>query len=332
MKTLVKQSLVNVRNNLFKIIYGLLLLFVIICIVANPTKYSKIAFKGLEVWVKILVPTLLPFFILTKLFASSGMIQPLTVLFAPVTKKLYKCPKISAYVFLMSILTGYPVGSKLVADLYNSGQISKNDAIKTTSFTSNSGPMFILGSVGIGMFANKTMGIIILISHIIGALLNGLIYRNIKYEKTFMQNNYISTQNTNFSETIMSSINSILLIGGVICFSFVLVEVITTSSLFNNFLNVISFGKINKEVLTSIFCGIGEITKGCLMLSQTILSKQIATILSTFIISFGGVSTILQAMAFLKNIVPTKVFVLQKITHALCSTFVCVIICLFVHI
>jgi len=165
-------------------------------------------------------------------------------------------------VFFLSILSGYPVGSKIIADLYKSNEISKTDAIKTASFCSNSGPMFILGSVAIGMFANKTMGILILISHIFGALFNGVIYRNLGANNTlrtktkhlkkqpknnkininknldnkdtnnvdFSGNNLVqkeqsanqSKQNINLTESVNSSISSILLIGGVICFTFVI--------------------------------------------------------------------------------------------------------------
>ena len=394
MKTLVKQSKLKIPKLSF--IFGILLLVIIILIAINPAKYSTVAFNGLSVWAKVLVPSLLPFFVLTKLLASTGIIDDICKLFAPITTKLYNCPKQSAYVFLMSIITGYPVGSKLISDLYQNGQISKIQAIKTSSFCSTSGPMFILGTVAIGMFASPKMGYVILISHILGALLNGLFYRNIKdknlqpskncdlyisnnsenktsslldieknsitfnhltkeglnnkqhqqnsqsytspniqstqictiqktniLQKEESNNNIYQQQNFDFSQSIMSSVNSMLLIGGVICFTFVLLEVITTSSLFLSLIKCLNNLGINGSLISAIFCGFGEITKGCLMLSSTLISSHLATIISTFIISFGGISTFLQAYAFLKGIVPAKIFLLQKFTHAICATAIC---------
>jgi len=198
------------------------------------------------------------------------------------------------------------------------------------------------------------MGIVMLISHILGAMLNGLIYRNygkkttkqnLQYEQMYIYHNENSnikpTQNTHmqasktqtasfdFASSVVSSINSILLIGGVVCFTFVLLEVVTTSFVYDWFVNLFCKLGINPNLTNSIFCGIGEITKGCLNLSQVPLALNHATMLATFIISFGGISTMFQAMAFLKGIVPTKMFILQKFTHALCSTFVCFLLTLF---
>ena len=352
------KSIVNQCGNILKktnIFLGLFLLTIIILIAINPAKYSLVAFKGIEIWAKVLLPSLLPFFILTKLFASTGVVDGITKIFSPIMSKLYNCPSESAYVFFMSILTGYPVGSKLVSDLYNNGTFTREQAVRTTAFCSTSGPMFILGSVAIGMFCDRKMGIIILASHIIGALLNGLLYRNYgnerkknrirdknksvnglndknssKNENTTLDSNNIKNASINkespcidFSASVVSSVNSILLIGGVICFTFVLLEVITSSQLFSLIISLISKIGIDKNLLTAIFCGIGEITKGCMLLSQIPLSAFTSYCICTFIISFGGISTFLQAQAFLKNIVPSKIFLLQKATHAILSCMVC---------
>lgn len=324
MKQNVKQS--KKFHGKLDIIVPIFLLFVILTIAINPAKYSAVAFKGLEVWAKVLVPALLPFFILTKLFSSSSFLPHFTMAFSKPIKKLYKTPPISAYIFFMSIITGYPVGAKLVADFYQNGELSKADAVKTLSFSSNSGPMFILGSVAVGMFTNKTMGIILYVSHILGSLLNGLIYRNFKQKdkKNTIVLNYTNNKNqdVNFSESVNSSIASMLLIGGVICFTFVLIEAILSSHVYQ--LAMLGLAKLglHTDIITAIFSGIFEITKGCLMISSLPLSINTATLLCGFVIAFGGISTLLQAIVFTKNIIPTKFFILQKITHALCATFV----------
>lgn len=307
-------------------------LFIILCIAVNPFKYSQVALKGLEVWAKILVPSLLPFFILTKLFAKGNFLNDFTSIFAKPMKKIYKCPKQSVYIFFMSILSGYPVGAKLVADFYNSKQLSKEDAVKTLSFSANSGPMFILGSVAIGMFGYKKLGVVIYISHIVGSLLNGLIYRNYKSGK-IKSLDYESKNISSpamFAENVNSAISSVLLVGGVICFTFVLIEVVTSSFLFKKFLSVFGIVGFSPKLTSAIFSGVFEITKGCLMLSEICLPISIIAPICTFIISFGGISTLLQASVFTKGIISTKMFVLQKITHAVLSCLVCLILVVFV--
>ena len=51
------------------------------------------------------------------------------------------------------------------------------------SFCSTSGPMFIIGAVGAGMFNSTFAGYIMFTSHVLGAFLNGIIYRNIKVKE-----------------------------------------------------------------------------------------------------------------------------------------------------
>lgn len=329
MKSIVNQS--EKISNKSHIFLGIALFLIIVLIAINPAKYSVVAFKGLEVWAKILLPSLLPFFILTKLFSATGVIDGITKVFAPATKTLFNCPSDSAYVFLMSALTGYPVGSKLVSDLFYSGRLSQQQAVRTTAFCSNSGPMFILGSVAIGMFANRTMGYVILASHLLGALLNGVVYRNYGKGKSTEKNfNFVAEPNNlDFSASVASSVNSILLIGGVVCFTFVLLEFFTSNRIFALVMSLFDKIGLNAKVASAIFCGLAEITNGCLCLSSVALGGTALYCLLTFIISFGGISTFLQARAFLKDVVPLKVFLLQKITHAVLACAVCFVICLF---
>lgn len=320
----VKQS--EKKYNFFDIFIPTILAIIIALIAINPQKYSETAYNGIIIWAKVLIPTLFPFFVLSKLFTSCNLVCDISNIFKPITKRLFKSPPITAYVFFMSIITGYPVGCKLISDLYKNGQISKQNAKKAISFCSNSGPMFILGSVGIGMFSNAKIGYTILLCHILGAIINGMIYRGKLYD---LQQNEINTHHkkTSFSESVTESISSILLIGGVICFSFVVIEIITTSFLFNSIVDGIAGIGINKNIIISFFSGLCEITKGCLLVSSCGLTYQTSTMLCCFIISFGGVSTILQSTAFTQNIISIKGFVFRKFTHAIIST---ILSCLFI--
>ena len=164
-------------SNKFKINKNVILIFIIlillIAIVVNPAVYITSCLNGLVVWVTVVLPALLPFMFFTKTLTELGVADILATKFK-LFPKIFKVPSVAIYVFVLSILSGYPVGAKIVADLYENGSITKEEAYKITTFTSNSGPMFILGSVGIGMLASKKLGIIILISHILGALINGL--------------------------------------------------------------------------------------------------------------------------------------------------------------
>lgn len=306
----------------------LCLLFLIVALVISPQKYILVASSAIEVWAKILLPALLPFFIFTKLLIGLGCVKDISQIFGKGIYKVYKTPPISAFVFFISILSGYPVGSKVVCDLYTNGNIGKLDANKIITFTSNSGPMFIIGSVGIGMLSNKTFAYILYFSHILGALLNGLIYRNKRGENTFLRAKIYQSENQTLSSLVNSSIVSIMLVGGIIVVAFIIIEFLTSLNVFYPITYILSKLGIGESVSNALICGTFEITKGCLLASKIMCSNLVKLCILSAIISFGGLSTILQSMAFLQGIVSYKFFILQKITHSILSTFVCVILCL----
>ncbi|MEI3517742.1 MAG: hypothetical protein V8R50_10820 [Clostridia bacterium] len=77
---------------------------------------------------------------------------------------------------LMSVLSGYPMGAKIVGDLRRSSEISVGEAKRLMSFCSTSGPAFLIGAVGTGMLGSGFLGGIIAAAHYLGAAVNGMVY------------------------------------------------------------------------------------------------------------------------------------------------------------
>lgn len=300
------------------IIFSLFLIFIIINIIISPARFIQSAMDGISAWTFCVLPSVLPFMILTKLLSNLGTIEKVTNKFSTPMKKLYRTSSLSFFTFFMSILSGYPVGSKMVSDFYEDGKISRTDAFKMSSFCSNSGPMFIIGSVGIKMFNSATFGYILLISHILSALLNGLFYRNIKVREEMNEKVLKSEKNSDFASTIISSNQAILSVGAIIMFFFIVVECF--NPVFNLFPPVIS-GTIK---------GVLEITKGCLELSNLSISPKIILPITSFVITFGGISTIMQSVTLLKKVkLKTSLFTLFKFTQGVISSLITLILCLF---
>ena len=187
----------------------------LLAIIINPSIYIQSCLNGILVWGTIVLPSLLPFMFFTKTLSVLGIEEILNNKFK-FFSKIYNTPPCSLYVFFMSILSGYPVGAKMVSDLYENGTITRTQAFRISTFTSNSGPMFILGSVGIGMLANKKLGLIIFFSHIIGALINGLIYRKHKEEELIINKKNSIKTSFEIGDVMWNTVRSVLLIGGFI--------------------------------------------------------------------------------------------------------------------
>lgn len=301
------------KYNLFLSIF---VLFIIINMIISPALYIQQTLNGISAWAFNVLPSVLPFMFFTKVLTSLGILEKATKIFGHTTQKLFKTPPISSFVFLTSAVSGYPVGSKMTADLYQSGKITKAEAFKMCSFCSTSGPMFIVGAVGVGMLKNSIYGYIILASHLLGALLNGILYRNIKtHSDNDCQKKMVDkpTQN-DLSSIILDSCLSILSVGSIIAIFFVIITAI--SPLFSIF----------PSTIASFLEGIIEITKGCIGIANSVNSLW-AVPVCTFIISFGGISTIIQSITMLNKLkMPIKLFVLQKISHAFISTLISIII------
>ena len=308
------------EKNISSIIFTLLIVFFLINLIVFPKRYIETTLDGISAWAFNVLPSVFPFIFFTRCLSSLGQMEKVTRPFQKFSSALFKTPPISLYAFLMAILSGYPVGSKMVADLYMQGKITKKDAFKMSSFCSTSGPMFIIGAVGIGMFQNSTVGYILFISHIFGAFLNGLLYRNMKFKNIDnIDDKQIETKESiqskfDISEIVTTSAIAIISVGAIIAIFFIVIECLSP------ILNLLP------ETLSCFLQGIVEITKGCLSLS-TLSNVKLATVLSSFVISFGGISTLLQSITMLKSVeMPIKLFALQKFTHALLSALITIIL------
>lgn len=302
----------------FSFLISMLVIFVIIAMIVNPEKYIAVSLNSLLVWATVVLPAIFPFLLYSKFLTRLGIVDFFARLISPITKYLFNTDGISAYIYLISIISGYPVGAKLTTDLYADGRINRGSALRTMTYCANSGPMFILGTVGIGMFASVKAGYVILISHFFGAILNGIVYRKYRLnDQTFKQKKDSEQTCENFLySTAISSCNSMLIVGTYIVVFFILIEFFSSFYLSNS-------------IYSAIFNGLLEITHGCQDLSFLNISMSIKTILATFIITFGGVSTTMQSLAFLKKMkFSTPFFILLKFTHALFSTIICVLLVL----
>lgn len=314
-----------------KIFFPIIIFAFIILLLCSPAKFMAVALDGALVWATILLPSLFPFIFFSRLFTTFEVTQNLSKPFSRATQKLYHCPSDSAYIFLLSMLCGYPIGAKLISDLYLDGKISKGQAYRSVSFVSNCGPMFIIGSVGVGMLHSPKAGIIILICHILSSLLNGLIYRKSWKKFDYARLPAASEKNaqTSVSDIVFSSINSVLMVGGYVIIFFIVAEVFTSLTIFSPLCLPLEKIGINPQISEGILCGLLEITKGSKMLSTASSNLQVIVPACCFLITFGGFSTFMQSYAFLeKTGMKKSVLLIQKTTQALIATALCVVVSL----
>ena len=304
-----------------------LLGFVTIMLVVFPDRYADTTFTGIKVWAFNVLPSLLPFFFITALMTGTGSLTKITDKLSPVTRFLYRTGGISAYVQIMSFLSGYPVGVKIAADLYDRGVIDKYEVTKLSTFCSTSGPLFIVGSVGTAMFANKKAGIILLCAHLLSSVLCGVIFRFLPTGSDRPISADLTAKCDNvLYESIYSAVLSVAVVGGFIAVFFTFAAILSDVGVFIPIIKLLS-PVVGENDANGIAIGLIECTFACRTFSATLTPLSVS--LACGAISFGGLSVWCQSAVYLnKARADFKIFAFSKLTHTVLGFVICYVICM----
>ena len=151
--------------------------------ILHPEATFQGANYGLKTWATILVPSLLPFFIIADILVELGVVSLLGVLLEPLMRPVFKQPGAAGFVMAMGFTSGFPMGAVLTNTLYEKNLCTKEEASRLIAFTNNSSPLFLLVAVPVGMFQNPNLGILLAVSHYGANILLGIILGLLKSEK-----------------------------------------------------------------------------------------------------------------------------------------------------
>ena len=257
-----------------------------------PTITLKGAKTGLMLWFQTVLPTLLPFMIVSNLIMQLNVTDCLTAFFYPTLGKLLGLSKPGCYPFLIGMLSGYPVGAKASADLIASNQISKEEGQYLLCFCNNASPMFIISFVAMQCLGIKHNPFIILGIVYGSAILTGIVYRVI-HTKTFQTEQTAnlelaavsySTKPARISafavldQTILNAFTILAKVGGYIILFSILAEIVLHITFI-------------PETFRYFLIGFLEITTGSAAISFAQFSFTKKIILTNALTAFGGLSS-----------------------------------------
>lgn len=296
--------------------------------------------SGLALWANSVIPSLFPFFVATELLMHTNIVTLLGHLLNRFMKPFFNIRGEGAFAFIMGIISGYPVGAKIASNFRQNNICSKEECERLLSFTNNSGPLFIIGTVGILMFKNTTIGILLLITHLLACLTVGFIFRYWKKDKTtFHPSTSFSSFNSSkktasfsnlgeiLAESITSSISTILLIGGFVVIFSSIISIFKASGLLNSLTilcnPIFQFLNIDTSLIQGFLTGILEITNGIHTISSIACKKlSFNLIFTAFLLGFGGISVLLQVWSITsKTDLSIKPYVYGKLLHGLLAGF-----------
>lgn len=152
-------------------------------IVLLPQQVFQAALRGLKAWWEIVVPALLPFFIISQLFMGLGVVHFLGVLLEPIMRPLFNVPGNGAFIMAMGYTSGAPISAMLTAQLRQQGLITRVEGERLICFTNNASPLFMLGAVAVGMLQEPSLGPILAGAHYSANFFLGILFRFYGYRR-----------------------------------------------------------------------------------------------------------------------------------------------------
>lgn len=292
-----RQERVYIIKRLF--IPATIILFVLI--ICYPSSVIYGAKSAIDSWLFVVTPALLPFMIAALLFVSTGTAELIGNMCSGITRKLFGFSGGFAYVFVTSCLSGYPMGARLTSELYMHGEIEKKEAESMLLAASTASPLFMTGAIATGLLGDISLSVYILIPHYLSALIIAIYHgRRLKKTQTcdrkkgclkrFISENPLKGRQLGavISEAVANSMQSILMVGGLMILFGVAVSCLEATGVYRLFSNL-----KDPASAKALIAGFLEMTTGCIAAADSTMPL----ILCSAIVSFGGLSIQLQTRA-----------------------------------
>ncbi len=139
-----------------------------------PQRCVAGAKAGLMLCANGILPVLFPFFVLSRLLLALDFPRTAGGVLAPVMKPLFGVSGRCGAAVVLGAVCGYPIGAETAKNLYLSGECTKEEAETLTGFCNNAGPLFVMGTVGLGFLANRELGVWLYGIHLMSSFLTGI--------------------------------------------------------------------------------------------------------------------------------------------------------------
>ncbi|WP_405104239.1 sporulation integral membrane protein YlbJ [Paenibacillus sp. FSL K6-1217] len=340
-------------NKIASPLLGIMLAGCMLLMLVHPVSSLDAALRGLAVWWDVLFPSLFPFFVISEIMLGFGIVHLFGALLDPLMRPLFNIPGSGGFVAAMGYVSGYPVGAKLTAKLREQGMISRIEGERLVAFTTSSDPIFLLGAVSVGFFHDASLGLVLALSHYGGGLIVGLLMsfhgrgkpeeadtntartastegqgpgrlRTALYAMAAARRNDGRSLGELLKSAITSSLQLIIVVGGLVVFFNVLMELLARagvmSALFSMTGRVLSLAGFPHELSAALVSGLFEVTLGARSAGEAAggVPLQFKAAAAAFILSWGGLSVHAQVASILNGTgLRYLPFMAARLVHAL---------------
>ena len=269
-------------------------------LVIYPSQALTAAANGISLCGRLIIPTLFPFFVATVLLSELGFAAHLGRLLSPVASRLFGVSGVGASAFIVGLCGGYPLGAAYIADMRRAGRLDCREASALLPFCNNSGPAFIIGGVGVGVFSSSAAGLLLYAVHIFSAVIGGILLSDRAYASS---ESHISLSSADFGIALTSSVKksvlSVLYVCGFVVSFSVFIDLLCAFGPFDALsAGVSSLLGVDMQWGRAFFTGFFEIGTAVGAMQGLALSPENLA-LAAFILGWGGVSVHFQTFAML---------------------------------
>ena len=245
----------------------------------DVSEYIK---EGLALSVGCVIPSSFPFMIISDMYVSYGKPENIRLLRRTFTF-LFGLPPSALAPFICGNLGGFPIGAKMASECYSAGTLTKDEAERLIPLSNNPSCAFIVGGVGLGIFGDLKIGLMLLFSIYSATVICGILTRG-KIDKKCKSGVNIG-QNYDFISSVKNSgLNSI--------------SIISFISLFSAINGILKKCIKNTPILylISAFCEVTNAVK--IFASDSHIPPHLSLVFSAFALGFGGICVGLQSAVF----------------------------------
>lgn len=322
---------------------SLLLLFVVF-----PRESVLAGLRGVAIWWDVLFPSLFPFFVVSELMLGFGVVHFFGTLLDPMMRPLFRIPGSGGFVMAMGFASGYPVGSRLTSQLWDSRLVNRGESERLIAFTTTADPIFLIGAVAVGFFGDASLAPVLAVSHYGGAVLLGLLLRFTNRREPVTANQsedadlpllrraFESMHRARtldgrpigqlLADGIRSGLKLIIVVGGLVVFFSVVIEVLTLARVVGALQAVVGSGLalfgLPAPLAAAVINGLFEVTLGAKSAGMALqgASLQAQIVVASFGLSWAGLSVHAQVMSLVSHM-PIRYgrFAAAKLLHGLFS-------------
>lgn len=329
-------------------ITGLAALLIVLLMAVFPSQTLESALRGLSIWWQVLFPALFPFFVISELLLGFGIVHFFGKLLDPLMRPLFRLPGIGSFVVTMGYVSGYPVGARLTAQLWEQGLVKRAEGERLVAFTTTSDPIFLIGAVSVGFFHNAALAPLLAAAHYGGAFIIGLLMRfHDRHEPVTESHRRAPSRRASrlveatkamhearlmdgrslgklLQDSIQSALRLMMVVGGLVVFFSVVMELLTHAGVVEALAEGLRFlfGAVGlpAKLADAIVFGLFEVTLGARAAGEAGTGLMHQAAIAAWILSWGGLSVHAQVLSLLSRTdLRYMPLMLARLTHAFIS-------------